>query len=145
MADDKVAAAFDRLDADDVPDTVDQAALERLQTVARLLDDLVRVPGTDFRVGLDPIVGSVPIVGDALSAGVSLYIVAESARLGVSYGTLLRMLAMVGVDAAGGSIPIVGTVFDAFWKANKWNVAMALADVSRHRLDEERAVEIEVK
>lgn len=145
MADDKVAAAFDRLDADDVPDTVDQAALERLQTVARLLDDLVPIPGTDYRIGLDPIVGNVPVVGDALSAGVSLYIVAESARLGVSFGTLVRMLATVAVDAVGGSIPVIGPVFDAVWKANKWNVAMALADVSDDRLDEGRAVEIEVE
>jgi hypothetical protein len=145
MPEDTVAAAFEQVDRGDVPPTVDQAALDRMRTVARLLDELVTVPGTDFKIGLDPVVGAIPVVGSALSAGVSLYIVAESARLGVSYGTLMRMLANVSVDTVGSSIPIVGALFDSLWKANKWNVAMALADLSQRRLDEERAVEIEVQ
>lgn len=145
MADDKVTAAFDRLDPSEIPDSVDEAALHRMQTVATLLDELVRVPGTNFKIGLDPLLSSVPVVGDALSAGVSLYIVAESARLGVSYSTLVKMLANVGIDAVGGSVPIVGLLFDAVWKPNKWNIAMALADLSADRFDDERAVEIEIQ
>ena len=65
-----------------------------------------------------------------VSAAFSLYIVAESAYLGVSYTTLLGMLANITVDTVGGSIPYVGTVFDALWKANKRNVGLALRDLA---------------
>lgn len=148
MTDDSsgVAESFDHLDAEDVPDSVDRAALDRMQTVAKLLDEAVTVPGTRFKVGLDPLLGSVPVVGDAVSAAVSLYIVGESARLGVSYGTLLKMLANVGIDSVGGAIPYVGVVFDAFWKANKWNLELLFEELEDGPgIDQERAVEIEVE
>lgn len=97
-------------------------ALERARKVSDLLDEAVTVPGTDYQIGLDPILGVLPISGDAVSAVISLYIVAEAARAGVSLSTLAVMVALVGVDAVVGSVPILGTVFDAVWKANTWNV-----------------------
>lgn len=100
-----------------------------MRAVARILDDSVRVPGTDFRVGLDPILGLLPGAGDAVAAGLSLYIVVEAARLGVPYRTIVRMLVNLAIDAAGGSIPVVGTVFDAVWKANRRNVELALREL----------------
>lgn len=113
----------------EVPEGVDRAAVERMRTVARVFDDLIDVPGTNSSVGLDPILGAVPVVGDVVSAAFSLYIVAESARLGVSYKTLVAMLANVAIDTAGGAIPYVGTLFDAVWKANQWNFEMAMSDL----------------
>ncbi|WP_313694660.1 DUF4112 domain-containing protein [Halorarum halobium] len=104
-------------------DRADEAALERVRTVAGLMDEAVRVPGTDFEIGLDPILGVVPGGGDVVAAGISLYIVAEAAYLGVPLTTLVKMLGTVSVDVVGGSIPVLGVVFDAFWKANAWNVA----------------------
>ena len=115
---------------EDLPATIDDAAIKRMRVVAHTLDDGIPVPGTDFRIGLDPIVGILPGAGDAVASIVSLYLVAEAARLGVSTPTLVRMLANVGVDTLGGSVPILGTVFDAFWKANKWNVKLALQDLA---------------
>lgn len=125
-ADDTVADAFDG----ELPESVDPAAVRRMRAVARLLDESVRVPGTRFRVGLDPIVGLLPGAGDALTGVLSLYVVAEAARLGVTYTTLLRMLANVGVDVVGGSVPVLGDLFDAVWKANVRNVELALADLA---------------
>jgi hypothetical protein len=110
----------------DLPPTVDEAAVRRMRFVSRLLDDRVRLPGTDFRVGLDPVLGALPGAGDAVAAGLSLYVVAESARLGVPFTTLLRMLANVAIDVAVGSVPVVGVLFDAVWKANVRNVELAL-------------------
>ena len=104
-------------------DQADEAALRRVRTVAGLMDEAVRVPGTDYKVGLDPILGIVPGGGDLVSAGVSLYIVAEAAYLGVPLSTLVKMLGTVTVDVVGGSVPVLGTLFDAYWKSNKWNVA----------------------
>lgn len=144
---DRLATSFDELDPAELPDSIDRAAVERMQLVAGLLDEAIRVPGTDVRVGLDPLVGIVPGVGDALSGAISLYVVLESARLGVSYATLLRMLANVAVDVAGGSVPYVGVAFDAFWKANVRNLELALNDLLE-RVESEsdgEAVQIEIK
>ncbi|WP_128225179.1 DUF4112 domain-containing protein [Halobacteriaceae bacterium SHR40] len=122
-----------RFDVDydgELPESVDKAALTRMETVAHILDESVRVPGVGFRIGVDPILGALPVAGDVVSAAFSLYIVAESAYLGVSFTTLLEMLANITIDVAGGSIPYVGTVIDALWKANKRNVELALEDLA---------------
>jgi len=120
----------EELDLDDLPDTVDRAAIKRIQVVAWALDDAVRVPGTNSRVGIDPIVGVLPVGGDAATGVVSLYLVAESARLGVARGTLAAMLVNVLLDVGIGSVPVVGDIFDAGWKANKRNLALAVEDLS---------------
>lgn len=122
-----------RLDVDSdggLPNSVDEAALKRMETVAYLLDESVRVPIVGVRVGVDPILGILPVAGDVASGVLSMYIVAESAYLGVSFKTLVTMLANITIDVGGGSIPYVGTVFDAFWKANKRNVALALEELA---------------
>ena len=116
-------------DAESLPDAVDEAAVQRMRFVAHLLDDSIRLPGTKFKIGLDPIIGVLPVAGDAVAAALSGYIVLESARLGVSYLTLLRMLANVGVDFAVGSVPVVGDIFDVAWKANVRNLRLALTDL----------------
>jgi hypothetical protein len=99
----------------------EERALRRVRAAGRVLDDAVRVPGTDFRVGLDPLLGALPGAGDAVAAGLSMYPVVEAYRLGASRRTLARMFALVAIDAAGGSVPVLGVVFDALWKANEWN------------------------
>ncbi len=134
---DEVAAAFDGIDPADVPESVDRAALERMRTVAMVLDESIEIPVIEYRIGVDPLLSMIPGVGDALSAGISLYIVIESARLGVSFTTLLGMLARITVDVAGGSIPFVGPVFDAVFKANTWNVEAAMDDLFGENRDDE--------
>jgi hypothetical protein len=114
----------------DLPADVDEAAIQRMRFVARVLDDSIRIPGIGVRVGLDPLLGIVPGGGDVVAGALSLYVVVESARLGVSWTTLVRMLANVAVDAAAGFVPIVGDVFDVFWKANRKNFELALDDLS---------------
>lgn len=113
--------------------TDEVAALRRARRASRLLDESFRVPGTDFRVGVDPILSVIPGGGDAAAAVLSLYVVGEAARAGVPTPVLLRMLANVGVDAVGGSVPVAGTVFDALWKANKRNVKLFEAYVEAKR------------
>lgn len=101
-----------------------------MRTIAYLLDESLPVPGTPFRVGIDPLIGVLPVSGDLVGAGLSLYLVAEAGRLGVSTPTLVRMLANISVDLLVGSIPVLGTLFDASWKANKRNLQLALDDLS---------------
>jgi hypothetical protein len=97
------------------------AALGRL---SYYLDDLFVVPGTSYRVGLDPLLGLVPGVGDVATSTASAYIVARAAALGVPRATLARMLVILVVDAVFGSLPLVGDVFDGAWKANRRNVRL---------------------
>lgn len=141
----------DEFDFDgELPPTVDRAAIDRMKTIARVFDDFMRIPLTDMRVGLDPILGAIPVVGDVISAGLSLYIVLEAARLGVSFTTLLRMIANVSIDVVGGSVPVVGGIIDAVWKANKRNVELVLDDLANDPLNDEfdgqaDVVEIEIE
>lgn len=114
----------------ELPAGVDEAALNRMAAVAYVLDESVRIPGIGYRIGADPIIGVVPVAGDVVSACVSLYIVAESAYLGVSFRTLVEMLANITFDVAGGSIPYAGTLIDTVWKANKRNVGLAVRDLA---------------
>ena len=97
--------------------------------LAELMDDKFEVPVVRTRVGLDPIIGILPVAGDTFTAALSLYIVVQSALLGVRYRTLVRMLANIAVEVVIGSIPLVGDLFDAYWKANRRNVKLALRDL----------------
>jgi len=101
-----------------------EETLERCRLVGTALDDAIPVPGTDRRIGLDPILGVLPVAGDAVAAVASSYIVLEAARLGVPSSTLARMGANVALDFGIGSIPVVGDLFDAGFKANKRNVEL---------------------
>lgn len=98
------------------------AALKRVRAISQLLDEAFEVPGTNYRIGLDPILGIVPGAGDAVAAAISLYPIVEAYRFGASKLTLTKMLTLVGIDMVIGSVPLVGPVFDAVWKANKWNL-----------------------
>jgi hypothetical protein len=112
-------------------DMEDADPLQRARAVAHLLDEAVRIPGTDYRIGLDPLLGLLPVVGDAPAAAASAYVVATAAALGVPHTTLARMFLVVAVDAVVGSLPLVGDVFDAAFKANVRNVRLLEARLER--------------
>lgn len=102
-----------------------RAEVERsLEQLAYMMDGLLRIPGTGWRIGLDAIVGLIPGVGDFATTAVSLYILAAGVRYRVPKVTLLRMAANIGVDYLLGSIPVVGDIFDAAWKSNQMNVEL---------------------
>ena len=109
------------------------AGIARLRRLSYLLDESIRVPGTDYRIGLDPLVGLLPVAGDLPTTAVSAYVVVEAIALGAPRATVYRMLFNLLLDATIGSIPVIGTLFDAVWKANARNVALLedrLADPS---------------
>jgi Domain of unknown function (DUF4112) len=106
-----------------------QLQIERLRTLARLLDSAFQVPGTRYRWGLDALIGLVPGIGDAIGAVLSGIIILEAARLGASKATLARMMANVALDTIVGEIPVLGDLFDAGWKANNRNMALLEAQL----------------
>ena len=97
--------------------------LQRMRFFSNLLDQCITLPG-GMRIGIDPIVGLVPGVGDLAATAMSLYLVYEAARLGLPKRVLLRMLVNVALEMLMGTFPILGDIFDAVWKANMRNMRL---------------------
>ena len=102
--------------------------LSTARGLARLLDTAGRIPGTNVRFGLDPILGLVPGLGDVAGAALTGYIVLVGARLGVPRSAIVQMVLNVGIDALVGAVPVLGDLFDIGWKANTRNLAL----IERH-------------
>jgi hypothetical protein len=98
--------------------------LARARALTRLLDSAATIPGTGIRFGLDPILGLVPGLGDIAGAALAGYLVLLAQRLGAPRSVVLRMLANVAMDTAGGTIPLVGDAFDVAFKSSSRNLAL---------------------
>lgn len=116
MTADAAAPGFSASDVEDV--------VERLDRFAYWTDDCIPIPGLDARVGLDPLVGLIPVWGDVITAVVSCYVPYEAYRLGVPPSLVFKMLMIILVEALVGSIPVAGDLIDAVVKANKTNVEL---------------------
>jgi len=99
-----------------------QEAIAQVRRLVRLWDEAIRVPGLGWRVGLDPLVGLVPGVGDLIGLLVSLGPVVTAVRLGANGAVVARMLLNVVLDAVVGAVPIAGDLFDVAWRANRRNL-----------------------
>jgi hypothetical protein len=95
-----------------------------LDRLGWLMDDLFRVPLLGWRFGLDALIGLIPAFGDTTTSLVSFYILASAVRYRVPKITLLRMGLNIGIDYLVGSLPVVGDLFDAWWKSNQMNVEL---------------------
>ncbi|AOF94451.1 DUF4112 domain-containing protein [Sinorhizobium sp. RAC02] len=100
--------------------------LRRIRGLARLMDTALRVPGTRISLGADSVLGVIPGVGDFAAAAISLVIVNEARRLGVPNDKLVKMLVNVGFDTVAGSVPVLGDVFDVYFKSNRRNLQLVL-------------------
>ncbi|MBI3050555.1 MAG: DUF4112 domain-containing protein [Acidobacteria bacterium] len=106
-----------------------------LRKIAQLLDAALVVPGTTYRVGLDPILGLIPVLGDLVSPVFTLAILWQARDLGVPRVVQLRMIFNVAIDAVLGAVPLLGDLFDFAWKANLRNLAL----LERHAAGARRA------
>lgn len=100
--------------------------LRRLAKIARLMDTAIGIPGTRMRLGADSVLGLMPVIGDGAGALVGLYIVNEARRLGVPKDKLSRMVGNIAMDACVGSVPLLGDIFDLYFKSHRRNVHMIL-------------------
>ncbi len=98
--------------------------LKRLRQLSRLLDKAIVIPGTSFSIGLDPIVGLIPVGGDFLGILLSAYIILEAARLGAPGATIGRMVFNIIIDGLLGAVPVIGDFFDFTWTANEYNIKL---------------------
>jgi len=106
-----------------------ESALQRIRALGHLLDNAIEIPGTGYRIGLDPIIGLLPVGGDTVGLFLSAYIVLEAARLGVPKTSVGRMVLNLLIDFLVGSIPVLGDLFDVAWKANVQNLSLLEAHI----------------
>lgn len=98
--------------------------MDGLRRVAQLLDNAFLVPGTSYRVGLDPIFGLIPGLGDLISPLFTIGMLLQARDLGVPKVVQARMLINVAIDAFVGVVPVVGDLFDFAWKSNVKNLEL---------------------
>ena len=96
--------------------------IEGLERMTRVLDEFIRIPILNIRIGLDPILGLVPWMGDTLSALFSLYLIGAAIQYQAPKVIILRMAMNVAFDYLLGIIPFVGDASDFFIKSNRWNM-----------------------
>jgi hypothetical protein len=118
---------------DALPVSRDPAAIrQRIEVMERLLEGMFVIPGINRRVGLDAILGLVPVFGDIAAAGLGAWLVWEARNLGMSRWQLARMSARVGVDALLGAVPLVGDVADLLYRSNSANLKTIKRHLDRH-------------
>lgn len=107
------------------------AARLRLDALERVLERAIVIPGLNRGIGLDAVIGFVPVAGDIIAGAMGLYLVVEAFNLGLPKRTLARMLLNVGMDTTLGAVPIVGDVFDLLFRSNTRNLRLVRRHLDR--------------
>jgi hypothetical protein len=105
---------------------------QRVTAAEKLLERAFVIPGIGQPVGLDAVVGLVPVAGDAIGALMGLYLVWEARNLGMSKWQVARMLGNIGIDAALGVVPLIGDLFDFVYRSNSRNLKIILRHLDKH-------------
>jgi hypothetical protein len=108
-----------------------EQSLARLEALAKLMDGAFVIPGTNVRVGLDAIIGLVPIAGDLVSGLISSYLIWEARQVGASRWVVGRMMANMLVDTTIGAIPVLGDAFDVAFRTNMRNMTLLRKHLAR--------------
>lgn len=117
----------------DFPTGTDPHSIRRrIEAMEQLLERSFVVPGTRFPVGLDSIIGLIPVIGDAVTAALAGYIVWEAKNLGIPRWKLWRMIGHIAFDSAIGAVPIAGDAFDLFYKSNSKNLRIVKKHLDKH-------------
>ena len=105
---------------------------QRVEALENLLEGMFVIPGINRRVGLDAIVGLLPIAGDAITAAMGFYLVWEARNLGMPKWQLWRMAGHVGVDTLLGAVPLAGDLFDLLYRSNSRNLRIIKRYLDKH-------------
>lgn len=108
------------------------SVLRRVEAMEKLLERGFVIPGTNVPVGLDSIIGLVPVVGDLITAALGGWILWEARNLGLSKFHLMRMAANIGIDTALGAVPLVGDAFDLLYRSNTKNLRILRRHIEKH-------------
>jgi hypothetical protein len=104
----------------------------RIEGLERLLEGLIDVPLVGRKVGLDAIVGLIPVGGDVITALMGLYLVWEARNIGLPRWQLWRMVGNVGIDTLVGAVPVAGDLFDFVYRSNSKNLKIVRKHLDRH-------------
>ena len=115
------------------PKSIEQS-MARLEAVARLMDSAFTIPGTTITMGLDGLIGLVPVIGDLATSVISAYLIWEARKLGASRWLIARMSANVAIDTLVGSVPVLGDAFDVMFRANVKNMQLLRLHLERRGL-----------
>lgn len=99
-------------------------SVARLEALAKLMDGAFVIPGTNIRMGLDGLIGIVPVAGDMVSGLISAYLIWEARRLGAPRWLIARMMANTLLDVTVGAVPVLGDAFDVLFRVNMKNMAL---------------------
>ncbi|MEL6373586.1 MAG: DUF4112 domain-containing protein [Pseudomonadota bacterium] len=108
------------------------ATLARVETLTNVMDRIVTIPGTSITLGLDALIGLIPVVGDAIGQAVSTYIIWEAHRIGAPTWLKMRMGGNMLIDGFVGMIPFAGDAFDVAFRANVRNLHLLKAHLEKH-------------
>jgi len=103
-----------------------------LEALAKLMDGAFVLPGTNIRMGLDGLIGLIPVAGDVIAGFVSAYLIWEASQLGAPKWLIARMMANTLIDTVVGAVPVVGDAFDVMFRANMKNMALLRRHVEKH-------------
>ena len=111
----------------------DPAAIrQRIEAMEKVLERSFTIPGINRPVGLDAIVGLVPVLGDVVTAGMGAYIVWEARNLGLPKWKIWRMAGNVVFDSAVGAVPVAGDLFDFMFRSNSRNLKIIKRHLNKH-------------
>ncbi len=105
---------------------------QRVEALERLLEGMIEVPGLGRKIGLDAIVGLIPVAGDLITAAMGLYLVWEARNIGMPKWQLWRMAGNVGIDSLIGAVPVAGDLFDLVYRSNTKNLKIIRKHLDRH-------------
>jgi hypothetical protein len=111
---------------------VAHSARQRIEAMEMLLERSFRIPGINFPVGLDAIIGLIPVLGEIITTAMGAYIVWEARNLGLPRWKLWRMSGNVAFDAAIGLIPVVGDAADLVFRSNSRNLRIIKKHLEKH-------------
>jgi Domain of unknown function (DUF4112) len=106
------------------PELPHTTKVNRLRRLSHLLDNAIPIPGTGYRIGIDPILGLLPGGGDTVTGALGAYIIVEAARMGLPRKVVGQMVGNIIFDSLVGMVPVLGDLFDVTWKANVRNIAL---------------------
>jgi len=105
-------------------DEINEETLIRLKLLSKRLDESIKIPGTNYKIGIDPLIGLIPGGGDILGGILSMYIMYIGIQMGAPRNTIKKMFKNILLELTIGWIPVIGDLFDMVWKSNRRNVEL---------------------
>lgn len=117
----------------ELPTGTDPASVrKRIEAMEQLLERSFVIPGTNVPIGLDSIVGLIPVVGDLIAAAMGSYLIWEARNLGLPKWKLARMAGNIAFDTAVGAVPVLGDAFDLAFRSNTRNLRIVKKHLDKH-------------